>query len=562
MRSVGAAWYAGLVHMNAGASDDSSLIGRVIQERFRILDRIASGGMGAVYLAEQLPLGRKVALKMLEPAADNYSSKVQFQERFLLEAAAVAKLSHPNTIVLFDYGRTEDGRFFYAMELVEGVTLNKLIRDKRFLDPALAVHIAAQICGSLREAHEAGLVHRDLKPGNVMLTRRGDDPHFVKVLDFGLVKVVGSDGAADLTRSGIVMGSPRYMAPEQVETRAVDHRADIYALGTVLYHMLAGQPPFVYPGQFETLRAQVDEPPPPLERSNPFCEAGNELRALLFQCLEKRPEARPQSMAEVGARLKACATEIGISIPSLSGVDISLLGRSSPAATAAPVEERVTTPPTIAAKPSARAPAAEPAPDPAPAVAPVPAQPRGSRIWLLVAALAIVAMGVGAGAIAFFVPLGGEDVRSDDVPLVVVAPATPQPETAPEPPPAPAAQPVAPVALATDPPGAPVRRGDADLGDTPAVLPIPSGEQWALTLALDGYETRTVTVLAGQPRVQVRLTPVPSEPAPEPQASRPVRPRTVREPVAPAPLPPPVVQQPAPRPTWGRASDNRDPWGN
>ncbi|MCZ7683336.1 MAG: serine/threonine protein kinase [Sandaracinaceae bacterium] len=360
--------------MNAEVPDDTSLIGRVIQGRFRIIDRIASGGMGAVYLAEQLPLGRKVALKVLEPAADNYSSKAQFQERFLLEAAAVAKLSHPNTIVLFDYGRTEDGRFFYAMELVEGVTLNKLIRDRRFVDPALAVHISAQICGSLREAHEAGLVHRDLKPGNIMLTRRGDDPQFVKVLDFGLVKVVGSDSQHELTRSGIVMGSPRYMAPEQVETRGVDHRADIYAFGTVLYHMLAGQPPFVYPGQFETLRAQVDEPPPPLEKTNPFCDAGPELRALLFQCLEKRPEARPQSMAEVSARLKACATEIGISIPSLSGVDISLLagwGRAPRRSTAPSIEERVSSPPTMAERPAARA--AQEAP--ALATSPVPERP-------------------------------------------------------------------------------------------------------------------------------------------------------------------------------------------
>jgi serine/threonine-protein kinase len=322
--------------MTPDASDENSLVGRVVQDRFRILERLAAGGMGAVYLAEQLPLGRKVAMKVLEPAAENMGGRVQFQERFLLEAAADAKLSHPNTIVLYDYGRTEDGRYFYAMELVEGMTLTKLIRERSFLEPALVVHIAAQICGSLREAHETGLVHRDLKPSNVMLTRRGDDTHYVKVLDFGLVKMVGSDSAADLTRSGVVLGSPRYMAPEQIETRSVDHRADIYAFGALLYHMLAGEPPFVYPSQFETLRAQVDEAPPPLEAKNPWCEAGPELRALTFQCLEKRPEARPQSMGEIITRLKSCAMEIGISIPSISGVDISLLGSGAGARPALP----------------------------------------------------------------------------------------------------------------------------------------------------------------------------------------------------------------------------------
>ncbi|HEY8428448.1 MAG TPA: serine/threonine-protein kinase [Sandaracinaceae bacterium] len=548
--------------MKADASDDRSLIGRVIQERFRILDRIASGGMGAVYLAEQLPLGRKVALKVLQPAGDNYSAKAQFQERFFLEAAAVAKLSHPNTIVLFDYGRTEDGRFFYAMEFVEGVTLNKLVRDRGYLDSALAVHIAAQICGSLREAHEAGLVHRDLKPGNVMLTRRGDDPHFVKVLDFGLVKFVGADAGSELTRSGIMMGSPRYMAPEQVETRNVDHRADIYAFGTVLFHMLAGQPPFVYPGQFETLRAQVEEPPPPIEKINPKCDLGPELHTLLNQCLEKRPEARPQSMAEVGARLKACAAELGISIPSLSGVDISLLASARAPAAPPPAEDRAAPGPTIAAKRSVRP--AERAPEPPTAAgAPsttAPAPARASRAWMVLAGVAVVATGLAGGVAAFILPADEPDAEQ----VVAALPPEPPPPSAPaadpvEPAPAPA--PIAPVTIESDPPRARVRRGDADLGDTPVALPIPAGEQWQVTLALDGYETRTVTVLAGQPRVHVRLAPTaPAEP--EPAGSRSSRPRAGRRPAhRPAAAAP---AEPAPRPTWGasRSSDNRDPWAN
>ncbi len=502
--------------MTAEASDDTSLVGRVIQGRFRILERLAAGGMGAVYLAEQMPLGRKVALKVLEPAAGNVGAKIQFEERFLLEAAAVAKLSHPNTIVLYDYGRTTDGRYYYAMELVEGMTLTKLIREHRALDSGLAVHVAAQICGSLREAHEAGLVHRDLKPSNVMLTRRGDDPHYVKVLDFGLVKVVGDDATANLTRSGIVLGSPRYMAPEQIETRSVDYRADIYAFGAVLYHMLAGEPPFVYPSQFETLRAQVDEPPPPLEAKNPYCEAGPELRGLVFQCLDKRPEARPQTMADVAVRLRSCAMEVGISIPSISGVDIGLLAARAEARVPPPLEERVSAPPaTMAAKPSARSKQESPEPEARPTVpdsppAPEPpATPERRRSWLIPAIL-VALVGIGVAAAAFVIPMGGSEEPA--------AESTPTPAI--EPPPAPEPAPAATtVQLDSEPSGARVHHGDVDLGDAPVGLPIPAGERWELTLSLPGYEPRTIMVAAGQPSAHVRLTPQ-AAPQPEPDTPR------------------------------------------
>ena len=547
--------------MSPETTDASSLVGRVIQDRFRILQRIASGGMGAVYLAEQLPLGRKVALKVLEIAAENIGGRAQFQERFLLEAAAVAKLSHPNTIVLYDYGRTEDGLFYYAMELIEGTTLSKLISARRSLDPGLAVHVAAQICGSLREAHELGLVHRDLKPGNVMLTRRGDDEHYVKVLDFGLVKVIGdSDGGSELTRSGIVMGSPRYMAPEQVESRAVDHRADIYAFGALLYHMLAGQPPFLYPSQFETLRAQVDEAPPPLEAKNPWCQAGPELRALMYQCLEKKPDRRPQSMAEVAQRLKACAMEIGISVPSVSSFDVSRLA-PAPSAAPAPAAPSISesAPVSMHSMHSVHAPQPAPismhsvhAPQPAPLPAPPP--PRSGRAFGWVAAVALIAMaGLGAAALAFVLPAG------EAPPEVAVAPAPPivaPPVVVPAPPPPPPALPAPPVAgpvqLVSDPPGARVRHGEADLGDAPLVLTIPPDERWELTLSLEGHEPRTITVAAGRPSVSVRLSPVPAATP----SRRPVRPAQP-DPVQPRPFPD------APSNTWSRPgprTDNRDPW--
>lgn len=541
--------------MSPEVTDASSLVGRVIQDRFRILQRIASGGMGTVYLAEQLPLGRKVALKVLEIAPENLAGRAQFQERFFLEAAAVAKLSHPNTIVLYDYGRTDDGLYYYAMELIEGITLSKLIKKSGGLEPALAVHIATQICGSLREAHELGLVHRDLKPGNVMLTRRGDDNHFVKVLDFGLVKVIGDgEAGADLTRSGIVMGSPRYMAPEQVESRHVDHRADIYAFGTVLYHMLAGKPPFLYPSQFETLRAQVDETPPPLEAKNPFCQAGPELRALLYQCLEKSPDRRPQSMSEIAQRLKACAMEIGISVPSISSVDVArLAGRPTPLpAEASSSEPELDYAPTMASTPSAHA-LRRQSTAPSTESAAEQATPERKRSWAMPIAALLVA-GVVAGVAAFLLPADKPPAAAPPPIAIPIAPSPPEPAT-PEAPP--------PVELVSDPPGARVKHGEADLGDAPLSLPIPEGERWELTLSLDGYEPRTITVTAGRPTVNVRLTPVapPAEPEPAPSRarSRASKRREPRPEVLPVPQPQPLPA-PEPAPVWTPRSDNRDPW--
>jgi serine/threonine protein kinase len=587
------------------ASDESSLVGRVIQDRFRIVQRIGAGGMGAVYLAEQLPLGRKVALKVLELAGENQGgSKLQFQERFLLEAAAVAKLAHPNTIILYDYGRTDEGHYYYAMELVEGPTLSQLIRERTYIDPRHAIHISAQICGSLRDAHDAGLVHRDLKPGNVMLTRRGDDTHFVKVLDFGLVKQIGGDASQELTRSGIVLGSPRYMAPEQIESRNVDHRTDIYAFGCVLYHMLAGAPPFMYGSQFETLRAQVDEPPPPLEQRNPWCDAGPTLRQLMYACLAKRPEQRPQTMADVQRGLRACAQEIGISLSSLSstldvpapsgpvtlpdpsaahaghsghlhisqaslgpsqasylgasqvsmggasqasmgGVSQASMGGVSQASMGG--VSQITMGGVSQASMAGPSMAAMPQPYPAEAAAP----PSRSPLLWIGAILIVLLFGAIAAAVAFFVPFGGEER-----PETASAPAPSAPEPAPEPAPTAAVEPaLGHVELVTEPPGVNVRHEDEDLGDTPLTLPIPSGERWRLTLSLEGYEPRTITVVHGQPAARVRLTAVAAEPVAD---SRP-RPRNARDRVQPQQQQQPTYQPP-PQNTWTPRNENRDPW--
>jgi serine/threonine-protein kinase len=283
-------------------SPQDELIGRVINDRFRIISVIARGGMGRVYRAEQVPLGRLVAIKTLDPRSGNSGEEndPQFQQRFFLEASVASKLQHPNTVTVFDYGRTADGIYFIAMELVEGRSLYHVIREEAPMSAERTVHVAMQIARSLREAHRLDVIHRDLKPGNVLLTRHGDEEDFVKVLDFGLVKHVESESEQELTKAGLFMGSPKYMSPEQIRGERVDARSDVYALGVVMYEMITGKVPFERENTVKVLMAHMHEPVPPIQVAD--CPQG--LSELIMRCLSKRPEGRPSSMDEVILMLK------------------------------------------------------------------------------------------------------------------------------------------------------------------------------------------------------------------------------------------------------------------
>ena len=212
-----------------GDPDADPWLNREIAGRYRIEGKLGDGGMGEVYRAEQTTMARTIALKLLN---DDLAQKPSQVERFKREAQAASQLTHPNTIVVHDFGQCDDGTLFIAMEYLDGMALATVLDEPTRLDPERLVHILAQVCDSLQEAHDQQVVHRDLKPENIFLTTRGDQNDFAKVLDFGIAKLTKApDGQMvdRLTKAGTLCGTPHYMAPEQIRDETVDWRADIYA---------------------------------------------------------------------------------------------------------------------------------------------------------------------------------------------------------------------------------------------------------------------------------------------------------------------------------------------
>jgi serine/threonine-protein kinase len=284
------------------------LIGRVVNGRFKIVSVIARGGMGKVYRAEQAPLGRICALKVLSPKYEG-DRDPEFHKRFFLEAATAAKLTHANTVTIFDYGKADDDELYYiAMEYIEGRTLHRVLREESPFNEERVRHVASQICRSLREAHAMGVVHRDLKPGNIMLTDKGDERDSVKVLDFGLVKDVTGE-AEDLTQAGLFMGSPKYMAPEQILGGEISPRTDIYSLGVMIFEMLCGKVPFDRGASVGTLMAHVNDAVPAFTVFAPNVQVTPGMDSVVRKCLEKDPAKRYPSMKELLMALKRAGGE-------------------------------------------------------------------------------------------------------------------------------------------------------------------------------------------------------------------------------------------------------------
>ncbi|MCX7807276.1 MAG: protein kinase [Deltaproteobacteria bacterium] len=492
---------SGAVHTGNSSTPEGTdpLIGRVINN-YRIVSLIARGGMGKVYRAEQAPLGRLVAIKVLNP---NYTGdqNPEFHKRFFLEAATCAKLTHPNTVTIYDYGRTEDDIYYIAMELLEGKTLHRALREQNPFPVPRALHIARQVCRSLREAHARQVIHRDLKPANIFLCQRDDDPDFVKVLDFGLVKNVG-EGAEELTQTGLFMGSPKYMAPEQIRGERSDGRVDIYALGVILYEMLTGRVPFDGSTSMNILLAHLNTPPPSFREANPDVEVPPLLEAIVMKCLAKKPEDRYSSMDELLAALK------GVSSPSELSISLSeasaLISHSSLS-----IQTRALDATPSGIVPLANASISQSSPsvsvDRSPSIAPPQASPKSSR-FIAVGASALIVIG-GGSALWFFGRSTNPSKEKESVALKdhVQSPQMGAQEEVKQ---AQREQKKAVlsddgevhrvrIVIVSDPPGATVKMGERVLGTTPLDMEVVGGEarpgsEHVFSLSAEGRQTVTV----------------------------------------------------------------------
>jgi len=263
--------------------------------------KIGEGGMGEVYRARHGLMRRPTALKLMRSDRVNESGIRRFER----EVQLTARLTHPNTITIFDYGRTHDGVFYYAMELLDGATLQRIVDIDGRQKPGRVVRILTMVCGALSEAHGIGLIHRDLKPANIMLCTQGGERDVVKLLDFGLVKDLELDDDVELTAANALAGTPRYMAPEAFTAPgSIDARADLYAVGAIAYFLLAGTPVFNGKSTLELYNQHLNHEPEPLSARG--VTVSPDLEAVVRACLEKDPARRPQSAADLRRQVQAC----------------------------------------------------------------------------------------------------------------------------------------------------------------------------------------------------------------------------------------------------------------
>jgi len=393
---------------------------------YRIVQKVGTGGMGAVYLAEHPMIGKRVALKVIHR---ELASNKEVVQRFFQEARAVNRIGNEHIVEIHDFGVTPEGDHFYIMEYLEGRTLAAVLSREQVLPTMRALHVGAQIASALAAAHANGVIHRDLKPDNIMLMMRLGDPDFVKVLDFGLAKMF--QGASSVqTAAGVLLGTPQYMSPEACESKAVDHRTDIYALGVLLFQMMCGVLPFTGESMGEVLVKQVTQLPPAPRGLNP--QIPPSVEQLLLRCLAKHPDARFQTMMQLRDALLDPEAYLRASPP------------IAPARSVAPGEATVDAR-TVIAHASAAAEAKTRMPQPqggatmiaagAPPPAPVsrqhgvpmlqqPATPKHNtmriatpmgyssrpprRVWPIVLAIGLV-LGLGGGALAVWLGRGRDD---------------------------------------------------------------------------------------------------------------------------------------------------------
>jgi len=442
------------------------ILGQTIDDRYEIVSRLGAGGMGFVYEARDLILdGRVVVIKMLRPELVNNETTA---ERFTREAMAQAAIDHPNVIRVDQHGVTEAYGAYYVMERLTGQDLGARLTERGPLSVTETLRIAAQVASALGAAHARGIIHRDLKPENIFLVDEGGGREHVKVLDFGLARLL--DAGNKLTETGAVIGTPRYMAPEQTAGEKADVSADVYSMGLVMHEMLTGKQPYAGLGTYEILGKKMFEDPAPPSALDPPVILDPRVEAFVMRCLAREPSERPAPRDALGKEIAALREALQ--------------------------------------RPSDRPPAApEPTPAfaPQPASTPAPAPSRGVP-WVWIAALFAALL---TGAVVLVAILWGA-LEPRAVPLEADRTPTPAPAPISDPTPAPAPVPET-IIVDSEPAGAEVRAAGRALGVTPATIRVPDdvADGSEVELVLEGYQPRRIQVSSSVPHTHVMLHPVP-----------------------------------------------------
>ncbi len=498
------------------AAQSDPYLGCTVDNRYKVEAILGEGGMGVVYRCRHKIIGKKVAMKVLRA---DLARDSEVTERFLNEAKAASSIGNPHIIDISDFGQFPDGATYFVMEYLEGMPLSGTIVDKQPLPIARIISIAEQLAEGLSAAHRSQIVHRDLKPDNIFLISRGSNHDFVKILDFGIAKVSTSEGK--LTRAGAVFGTPHYMSPEQAAGTPVDHRGDIYSVGVILYELASGSVPFDADNFMGILTQHMYKVPVPIRALVPQRqEVPAGLEAIILKCLSKRPEQRYASMEELLQDL----VKFKQGVPPDAVAE--MLDRSGSFQVPHDYFQQ-------------NGAVAVQVPDSAPTL-------KGRRTWMLALA------GAGAAtlvAVTFMAGSGTSDSAPIDAsahPEPLAASATQLKTTN-----APTVDPAPPprrVVLAVEPLDAHVFQDGTDLGQSPVFVDVDKGQQQAVRIEREGYETETILLDGSEPRRSVRLTPD-KKPAPTRPPKPGTKPRKQRAP------------KPPKKPSNIGSSEIINPWG-
>ena len=511
-------------------ADQEKLIGQVVADRYRVLEMLGYGGMGTVYLAEHVTIEKKVALKVLLP---EFAGRSDLRERFLQEARAAARIGHENIVDITDFGTTPDGSAFFAMEYLDGQDLSRIIGREGPLSRIRAKPILLRICRALAAAHGHGVIHRDMKPENIFLVEREGKKDFVKILDFGIAKVSAEEQQQHLTRTGMLIGTPDYMSPEQAQGKELDHRVDIYAVGIIMYEMLTGVVPFRGKTFMDTLSKHMFEQPPPPTQMNPDASFPPEAESIIFTALAKDPAQRMPTMKEMERAISKVVgkdTRPQVERPEAMAALLET----------ADIPSELHSPDSVVASQE----------DDLPDELLLPAASGRGRN--LVLALAVVLL---LGAVALAVTLK----RSSPPP---VAPAKAAPSHKPAnprvaQPPKPAVPRQVTIQLESRPAGAGVYSGQQAMGKTPAKLRLKHGkDKVSLSLRLPGFHQEVLELIPDRDQnhlVELRAPDASLKRAKHKPRSRSMRKRAHRS-APPKPQPPPTPQ--SKKPDAGRARLN------